>query len=88
METRPPLIQRAFQLARSGDYDGIKVLRHALTKEGYEGVESRIAGRSLVNQLRRLYREARKASLSPGVPNEEHLRDTRDPDAPAASDAP
>lgn len=56
MTQRPPLIERAFDLARSGLYKDVPNIARQLNAEGYEGVTSRLAGPSLRKQLRELCR--------------------------------
>lgn len=59
MTQRPPLIERAFDLARSGQYKDVPDIARQLGAEGYEGVTSRLAGPSLRRQLRELCRAPR-----------------------------
>ena len=49
-----PIIERAYQLARSGTCPTIRDLRNRLRSEGYTLVEDFIAGRSLLPELKRL----------------------------------
>ena len=56
MTQRPPLIERAFDLARSGLYKDVPDIARQLNAEGYEGVTNRLAGPSLRKQLRELCR--------------------------------
>ena len=58
--TRPTTLERAFELARTGDYAGIGEIRDALQAEGYS--RSQMDGsKSLQQQLRKLCAEARRA---------------------------
>jgi len=52
-------IERAFILARSGDYASVSDIRLALKRERFDSVEAHLAGPSLGRQLRRLCEEAR-----------------------------
>ena len=52
------LIERAFQLARSGRYPKVEPLIKALKAEGFMGVDAHLHGSSLRKQLRDLCREA------------------------------
>jgi dienelactone hydrolase len=56
---RPPLIERAFDLARSGLYNDVSDVARQLKAEGYEAVTVRLAGPSLRKQLRELCRAPR-----------------------------
>ena len=71
MGCRTPLVERAFQIARSGACENVHAIRKALTKEGYEGVYGHLAGRTLLDQWQRLRREARRV---------DHAPDARPPD--------
>lgn len=56
---RPTTLERAFELARTGDYTGIGGIRDVLQVEGY--ARSQMDGSlSLQMQLRKLCAEARK----------------------------
>jgi hypothetical protein len=60
MTGRPTTLERAFELARSGEYVGVSDLRQALIAEGYTDVTAQLTGPSLVSQLRRICVEARR----------------------------
>ena len=64
MDYRVAALERAFQLARSGQVTRIDEIRKQLRREGYDDrvVEG---GRSLLSQLRGLIKAAR---LEPGPP--------------------
>jgi hypothetical protein len=51
MDQNTTALERAFQLANSGDFDTIKAIRSKLKAEGYP--ISQIVRKSLINQLRR-----------------------------------
>ena len=55
-------VERAFELARTGDYSNMDAIKRALEKEGY-GVADRshLTGSSLSRQLSLLCRQARSA---------------------------
>jgi hypothetical protein len=53
------ILERAFELARSGDIDSLEHLRLKLHAEGYLDSRSQIAGPTLQRQLRDLMRAAR-----------------------------
>lgn len=59
MTFRPTTLERAFALARSGDYAGVSEVRAQLKAEGYSVAQ--LEGPSLARQLRTLCAEARKA---------------------------
>jgi hypothetical protein len=65
MAPRPTTLERAFELARSGDHAGPETLRRQLFSEGYYDARAQISGRSLRVQLTRICSEA----ASRGPPN-------------------
>ncbi len=56
---RPGVVQRAFQLAKSGTVANIAALHKQLAAEGYANSTQTLAGRSLQQQLTRMILEAR-----------------------------
>lgn len=63
MAFRPTALERAFDLARSGDCAGVEDVRLKLKAEGYS-VEQ-LTGRSLIRQLRDLCQSASPAAPEP-----------------------
>ena len=61
---RPTVLERAFDLAMSGDVENINVSVRRLKHEGYGGPEQ-LAGPALRKQLRHLIQEARRAGGFP-----------------------
>ena len=59
MTFRPTALERAFELARSGDYAGVAEIRVKLIAEGYP--RTQLEGPILTRQLRTLCVEAQKA---------------------------
>jgi hypothetical protein len=59
LENRPSVVERAFQIAKSGKVANIAALRKQLTDEGYANAVQALAGRSLANQLTRMITDAR-----------------------------
>jgi hypothetical protein len=59
VENRPSVVERAFQIAKSGKVANIAALRKQLTDEGYANAVQALAGRSLANQLTRMITDAR-----------------------------
>jgi hypothetical protein len=55
---RPNLLERAFELAATGEYSTVTQIRFALRKEGYEAVEPQLVGPMVRRQLRSLMDEA------------------------------
>ena len=55
----PTTLERAFDLARSGDYASVGDIRLRLKDERFEHVEGNLAGSSIKRQLRKLCDEAR-----------------------------
>ena len=56
-------LERAFILARSGDYSSVHEIRLRLKGEGFANVEGHLSGRSITKQLRALCVEARSARV-------------------------
>ena len=54
---RPTILERAFQLARSGTCGYIHDIRRQLASEGYLHVNTQLYGRSLAVQLRKICME-------------------------------
>lgn len=59
VEERPSVIERAFQIAKSGTVGSIADLSRQLTAEGYDNNKQILAGRSLALQLTRMIAESR-----------------------------
>ena len=57
MDPKVNTLERAFELARSGEFDTVEAIRRRLMKEGY--VFRVLTGPYLSRQLRELMREAR-----------------------------
>ena len=55
------VIERAFQIAKSGKVGTIEGLRTQLADEGYSNVNMALTGRSLAQQLSRMITEAKAA---------------------------
>jgi hypothetical protein len=58
VEERPSVIERAFQIAKSGTVSSIAELSGQMTAEGYDNAEQLLAGRSLSLQVTRMIAEA------------------------------
>jgi hypothetical protein len=59
MDERPSVVERAFQIAKSGKVANVSALRAQLSGEGYSNSAQALAGRSISNQLSRLIVQAR-----------------------------
>jgi hypothetical protein len=55
---RPGIVQRAFQIAKSGEVADIATLNARLAAEGYANSTQTLAGRSILQQLTRMILEA------------------------------
>ncbi len=55
------IIERAFQLARSGRFKKVEEIQRALKREGYGRAEGHLAGRLIRTQLRQACNEAAAA---------------------------
>jgi hypothetical protein len=64
MSSAPTIIERAFELARSGAYESSESITKQLKKERYEAVEQHLSSPSLKRSLRELCRTARQPSES------------------------
>jgi hypothetical protein len=58
----PSTVERAFQLARSGQCHSVQEIALKLKRERYDSVEAHLAGQSIRRDLRRLCTEARAVS--------------------------
>jgi len=58
VEQRASIVERAFEIARSGDVTDIRLLRTLLTQEGYANAAQILGGRSLSLQLTRMIIDA------------------------------
>jgi hypothetical protein len=63
MSMQPSIIERAFQLAKSGRYPTVGDIRKQLDQEKYTAAESYVRGGALVAQLKSLIAAARAKPL-------------------------
>ena len=63
MSHRPGTVERAYQLARTGEYETVRQIRSQLDREGYLDASSQITGAMLVRELARDCRMARASRL-------------------------
>ena len=56
--TRPTTVERAFQLARSGEHRGGQEIAVALKRERHDAVDAHLAGPSIRKDLKRLWEAA------------------------------
>jgi hypothetical protein len=61
MVPTPPLVERAYQLARSGEYATISAIKAQLKIEHYVHVDRHMQGAAILRDLRRLCASARPA---------------------------
>lgn len=59
MQPRLTVLERAFELARSGECAGLGDIRARLKAEKFQGVDDQLYGRALVRQLKTLCDEAK-----------------------------
>lgn len=59
MDPNKSALERAFELARSGRYPTVELIRRAISAEGY--LQSQIEGRELTRQLKALITASTKA---------------------------
>ena len=58
MDHRPTSLERAFELAKSGQCATIEEIKKKLKAEGFQ--DNQLVGKSLINQLRELIETAKK----------------------------
>jgi len=61
-------LERAFELARTGEYDNLNDLRAKLKAEHHDQVDAHLAGPSIKRQLMRLCEESRAAAQPTPTP--------------------
>jgi hypothetical protein len=59
MKVRPSIVQRAFEIAKSGTVANTTALQAQLTAEGYPNSVEILAGRTISMQLSRIIHEGR-----------------------------
>ncbi|HEX8644132.1 MAG TPA: hypothetical protein VF702_09495 [Allosphingosinicella sp.] len=67
---RLSILERAFELARTGACRSVEEIAKRLKQEQYESVETHLGGSSLRKELRQLCADARARRLSPEPPSE------------------
>ena len=65
MDARPKLLERAFQLARSGEFRGTAAIVRKLNSEGYLNASDHLSGRGVRLQLKRLWDHAEAPAERP-----------------------
>ena len=55
---RLTLIERAYEMGRSGDHASLKTIEKALEREGYFNVSGHLSGKAFRTELGRLCRDA------------------------------
>lgn len=58
-QQRPSVVERAFQIAKSGKVANVSALQAQLAEEGYPNGVQALAGRALSSQLMRMITESR-----------------------------
>ena len=59
IQQRPSVVERAFQIAKSGKVANVPALQAQLADEGYPNGVQALAGRALSSQLMRMINESR-----------------------------
>lgn len=62
MNSRLTTLERAYELARSGECATVSDIRDRLKRERFESIAGQVSGRTLTEDLRRLCREATTAT--------------------------
>lgn len=65
---RLPIIERAYELARSGEYATVSEIKQQLDAEGYANIQGHLYGSTIVSALRRLC-EASAGAAGRGRPS-------------------
>lgn len=65
---RPNIIERAYELARSGSFHKVEHIARRLTAEGFTGADDHLSGRWFRRELNRLMKEA-QLLLEAGMSN-------------------
>ena len=68
MNIPPSTLERAFELARSGDYANASEIRSQLKRERHDQVEAHLQGPSISRQLRLLCEEACRSRATAAAP--------------------
>ncbi len=58
---KPSTLERAFELARSGDYTGVAQIRKQLLLERFDLVETHLSGSAVKKQIRDVCMAARRS---------------------------
>jgi hypothetical protein len=67
MQLRSSILERAYELALTGDCANTDAVRRLLKAEGYTNVDMEISGRTLTNALARICREKLRGGRSSGA---------------------
>ena len=70
--SRKPILERAYEMARSGAYEGVTKIKKALVAEGYDA-QQQIVGSSLIRSLLNACREAQGVVVPPPPPPRRRL---------------
>jgi hypothetical protein len=73
MNFRPTTVERAYQIAASGEYGTVTDVSEALRKEGYDA-RAHFVGRILPTTLRRMIKEARSKGGEAAPSERSHTR--------------
>jgi hypothetical protein len=60
MSIKPGVVERAYQMARSGQYVHVVEIEGRLNRENYFDVSAQLSGLTLRRELRRICHEARR----------------------------
>jgi hypothetical protein len=63
--SRPSTVERAFELARSGEFEATRQISDRLRAEGYWDATAQLDGPALRAQLKKVCRESRRELESP-----------------------
>ena len=64
----PSTLERAFELARTGECLNLSEIRQRLKRERHDQVDAHLQGHAISRQLRALCEEARKTRSEPASP--------------------
>jgi hypothetical protein len=70
--SRKPILERAYELARSGAYGGVTQVKKALIAEGYDA-QQQVVGAGLIRSLLAACRAATGVAVRPPAPSRRRL---------------
>lgn len=69
MEHRPTTVERAYDLARSGEFSTVGAIKDRLKREGYSDIAGQLYGPTIQRALRDLCSQAQQQRASEDAPH-------------------